>query len=111
MPAARLGDPDVPVLSITSDNGKEFAGHASMEAELGADFYFAQPCHSRELGPDEHTNGLAGVCFPKKTDFRLISDSEVQEVEDRPDARPRKALGFRTPAEALAEACAARAPP
>ena len=39
---ARLGDPNVPALAITSDNGKEFAGHASVAAELGADFYFAQ---------------------------------------------------------------------
>ena len=78
--AARLGASDVPALAITSDNGKEFAGHASVAAELGAGFCFAQPCHSRECGPDEHVNGLAGVCFPKKTDFPSISDAEVQEV-------------------------------
>ena len=92
-PAARLGDPRIPALAIASDNGKEFAGHAS----AAAGFYFAQPCHSRVRGPDEHANRLTGVCFPKKTDFRSISDAEVREVENRPDARPRKALGFRTP--------------
>ena len=45
-----------------------------------------------ECGPDEQTSGLAGICFPKKTDFRSVSDAEVREVVDCPDARSRNAL-------------------
>lgn len=87
------------VLTITSDNGSEFAGHKKIALSLGADFFFADPYSSWQRGTNENTNGLVRQYFPKKTDFSLLSDEDVQRVEDRLNNRPRKCLGFRTPNE------------
>ncbi len=52
----------LPVHTVTADNGKEFADHARVSETLGAGFFFARHCHSRERGTDEHVNGqVAGV--------------------------------------------------
>jgi len=104
----RLGPEDIPVHTPTSDNGREFAGHASVSSAPDADFLFARPYHSWERGLNEHTNGLARRHFPKGTDFRRVSDADVRAVETRLNRRPRKILGHRTPEEAFATA---RAPP
>ncbi len=90
-----------PVRTITSDNGKEIAGHAAVAEALGAGFFFATPYHSWERGLNEHVNGLVRQYFPKGTDFRQVADAQVKAAQDRTDARPRKALGYRTPAEAF----------
>ena len=96
------------VHTITADNGKEFAGHSSLSKALDAKFYFARPYHSWERGLNEHTNGLVRQYLPKGTDFRSVTDAEVQAVEDLLNSRPRKALGFRTPEEVFRDA---QAPP
>ena len=96
-----LGSGAALVYTITADNGKEFAGHARVSKTLGAAFFFARPYHSWERGLNEHTNGLVREYFPKGTDFRKVSDDEVQRVQDRLNARPRKALGYLTPTEVL----------
>ncbi len=88
-----LGDLPAPVHTITADNGKEFADHARVSEALGAGFFFARPYHSWERGLNEHTNGLVRGYLPKGTDFRKVTDAEVQAVQDRLNARPRKALG------------------
>lgn len=93
-----------PVLTVTSDNGKEFAGHAAVSEALGAGFFFARPYHSWERGLNEHTNGLLREYFPKGTDFRKVTDGQVREVQDILNARPRKALGYLTPEEAYRQA-------
>ena len=87
------------VLTCTADNGKEFAGHQAIAAALQAEFCFATPCHSRERGRNEHTNGLVRQYFPKGTDPSAIRPQPVQAVEDRLHHRPRKCLGYRTPHE------------
>lgn len=87
------------VLTITSDNGSEFAGHLNIALSLGADFFFADPYSSWQRGTNENTNGLVRQYFPKKTDFSLLSDADIQLVADRLNNRPRKCLGFRTPSE------------
>ena len=87
------------VHTITADNGKEFAGHAKVAEALRAAFFFATPYHSWERGLNEHTNGLVREYFPKGTDLRGITDAQVRAVQDRLNSRPRKALGYRTPAE------------
>ena len=92
------------VHTITADNGKEFAGHAGVAKALGAGFFFATPYHSWERGLNEHTNGLVREYFPKGTDFRLITDAQVKAVQDRLNRRPRKVLGYRTPAEVFHQA-------
>ncbi len=100
--SAMTGMPgSLPVHTVTADNGKEFAGHARVAEALGAGFFFARHCHSRERGTDEHTNGLVRGYLPKGTDFRKVTDAEVQAVQDRLNARPRKALGCLTPSEAF----------
>ena len=85
--------------TITYDNGKEFAGHAQIAARLGAHIYFAKPYHAWERGLNEHTNGLVRQYFPKGSDFSTLTPADVQRVEDKLNARPRKALGYKTPSE------------
>ena len=83
--------------TITSDNGKEFAWHEKIAETLNTDFYFAHPYHSWERGLNENTNGLIRQFFPKKYDFRKISDADIETVMDLLNNRPRKTLGFKTP--------------
>ena len=92
------------VHTITADNGKEFADHARVSAAPGAGFPCARPYHSWERGPTGHTNGLVRGCLPKGTDLRKVTDAEVRAVQDRTDARPRKALACLTPTEAFLRA-------
>jgi len=87
------------VLTITSDNGKEFAQHDLIAKELKSDFYFAHPYHSWERGLNENTNGLIRQYFPKGTSFKMVTDENIQTVMDRLNNRPRKTLGFKTPNE------------
>ncbi|MCY3767913.1 MAG: IS30 family transposase [Gammaproteobacteria bacterium] len=94
----RLGPVRNQVLTLTADNGKEFAGHRAVSAALAADF-LATPYHSWERGLNEHTNGLVRQYLPKGTDFRTVTGAQVQVIEDRINHRPRKVLGYRTPAE------------
>jgi IS30 family transposase len=87
------------VLTLTMDNGAEFAKHREFGASLKADTFFAKPYHAWERGLNEHTNGLVRQYFPKSTDFTTISAHEVQKVEELLNSRPRAVLGFRTPQE------------
>jgi IS30 family transposase len=89
------------VTTMTSDNGTEFALHKVIAETLGADFFFADPYSSWQRGTNENTNGLIRQYFPKKTDFSLVSDDLVEQVNYRLNNRPRKTLGYRTPAEVL----------
>ncbi len=95
---------DTPVHTVTADNGKEFAGHAGVAEALKAGFFLPTPQHSRERGPTGHTNGLARRYLPKGTDLRAVTDAQVRAVQDRTDARPRRVLGYRTPAEVFRRA-------
>lgn len=87
------------VLTLTSDNGTEFALHKEIADCLNADFFFADPYSSWKRGTNENTNGLVRQFFPKKSDFSLISEDLLHEVNHRLNNRPRKTLGFRTPSE------------
>lgn len=87
------------VLTITSDNGIEFMRHQQIAFNLNADFFFADPYSSWQRGTNENTNGLVRQYFPKKSDLRLLSESDIRFVTDRLNNRPRKVLGFRTPNE------------
>ena len=89
------------VLTLTADNGKEFAKHAKVSKKLKADFYFAKPYHSWERGLNEHTNGLVRHYFPKGTSFDTISNKDAARVENLLNNRPRKILNFKTPIEAF----------
>lgn len=87
--------------SITADNGKEFAYHEQVSQDLETAFYFAHPYSSWERGVNENTNGLIRQYFPKKTDFKTVTDEEVYNVMEKLNNRPRKTLGFRTPFQAM----------
>lgn len=91
----------LPFKTITPDNGTEFAYHEQLEKITGGQVYFANPYSSWERGLNEHQNGLIRDFYPKKTDFRDVSDKKIADVENNLNNRPRKALGFLTPAEAM----------
>lgn len=96
---ALLGPLAAKVHTITVDNGKEFCEHEQIAAELQARIYFAHPYSSWERGLNENTNGLVRQYFPKKYEFARITVSDLQQVEDKLNNRPRKTLGYRTPNE------------
>jgi len=85
------------VHTITSDNGREFAGHEAISKQLKADFYFAHPYASWERGTNENTNGLIRQYFPKERDFTTITQQEIDMAMERLNNRPRKRLGYQTP--------------
>ena len=93
----------MPLLTTTADNGKEFAAHADLTAELGLDVYFARPYHAWERGLNENVNGLGRQFFPKGLDLAGVTDAQVRRVERLLNTRPRKTLGYRTPLEMLSE--------
>ena len=87
--------------TITFDNGKEFAGHESIAAELQASVYFAHPYSSWERGLNENSNGLIRQYFPKGMDLTDVTEEQVQLAVERLNHRPRKVLGGRSPHEVL----------
>lgn len=89
-----------PIQTITSDRGSEFRHHTFVTQALGqVQFYFAQPHHPWQRGTNENTNGLLREFFPKGYDLSDITPEAVQKVQNELNLRPRKILGFRTPAE------------
>ncbi len=84
-------------LTITCDNGREFAGHQEIAEELNTEVYFVYPFSSWERATNENTNGLTRQYFPKGSDFSKITDEKVQFAEKRLNTRPRKCLDISTP--------------
>jgi IS30 family transposase len=82
------------VLTITADNGKEFAYHRKMTAALDAAVYFADPYSSWQRGLNENTNGLLRQYWSKKTDFKKVSQRNVTSVIGALNNRPRKKLNY-----------------
>jgi len=95
--------PESLLRTLTLDNGKEFAEHQQLAEALHLAIYFAQPYASWQRGTNENTNGLLRQFFPKGTDFARISHHAVARVEQLLNERPRKRLGYQTPAEILAK--------
>jgi len=87
------------VHTLTCDHGKEFAGHQQIAQALQLQFYFAHPYTAWERGTNENTNGLLRQYFPKKHDFQLVSNKEIQRAMTKLNFRPRKCLAFKTPFE------------
>jgi IS30 family transposase len=87
------------VKTLTFDNGKEFAGHAYIDEQLQSTAYFARPFTSWERGSNENLNGLLRQYVPKKRAMSTVSDEEIRMIQNRLNNRPRKRLGFKTPAE------------
>jgi len=89
----------VRVKTLTFDNGKEFAGHVYIDEQLKSTAYFARPFASWERGSNENLNGLLRQYVPKKRAMSTVTDEEIRMIQNRLNNRPRKRLGFKTPAE------------
>jgi IS30 family transposase len=87
------------VLSITGDNGSEFAYHETISKELKTDFYFAHPYSSWERGLNENTNGLVRQYLKKGSCFREVNDDMLEAITHQLNNRPRKSLCYATPNE------------
>lgn len=93
------------VRSITADNGSEFAHHHKLADTIGVPTYFADPYSAYQRGSNEHFNGRLRRYLPKGTSFEDLTQAELDEVIHEINNRPRKVLGWATPAEVFQELC------
>lgn len=90
-------------VSVTHDNGTEFARHARLRDELGMATYFADPYSSWQRASNENRNGMIRRYLPKRCAIAMDMAREVQEIVDEINNRPMRVLGYRTPAEAFVD--------
>lgn len=99
----QLGDlPEQLRRSLTWDQGSEMAQHVQLRIDSGLEVYFCDPHSPWQRGTNENTNGLLRQYFPKGTDLARYSLTDLQAVAATLNSRPRKTLGWATPAEAFA---------
>ena len=89
--------------SVTWDRGTEFAGHAQFTVVTGIPVYFCDPQSPWQRGSNENTNGLLRQYLPRGTNLSPYSQEELDGIALRLNTRPRKSLGFMTPAAKLEE--------
>lgn len=98
-----LKETNIPVRTITTDNGLEFAAHEMIAKQLNTKIYFTHPYCSWEKGAIENLNGLIRQYIPKRTDFRGVPDKMIQEIQDKLNDRPRKRNGYIKPKDYIKE--------
>ena len=89
--------------SLTWDQGSEMSGHKSFTVATKVQVYFCDPRSPWQRGSNENTNGLLRQYFPKGTDLSKFSQAYLNKIAQRLNQRPRKTLGFETPADKLQE--------
>ena len=87
--------------SLTWDRGKEMAEHKNFTIATDVQVYFLRPAQPWQRGSDENTNGLLRQYFPRGTDLSRFSQAYLNRIALRLNQRPRKTLGFETPADRL----------
>ena len=95
--------------SLAWDQGKEMARHAQVTMATGMPVYFCDPHSPWQRGSNENTSGLLRQYFPTGADLSRHSRERLEQVAAELNARPRKTLGWKTPAQALDEVLAAAA--
>jgi len=94
---------DMPLASLTKDRGLEWADHEKIALRLNVEVYFCRPYHSWEKGLVEQHNGLLREFWPKDLALDTLTPQTVSRAEARLNARPRRVLGYATPAETMLE--------